>query len=78
MSEVELDQPYCVSSVYERDRKLLEFLEHLGIRPGTRLKVRTRNYDGTLSLAVEKNSMQLGTRAADKMGSPKYRNVFNC
>jgi DtxR family transcriptional regulator, Mn-dependent transcriptional regulator len=67
LSEVELDQPYRVSSVYERDRKLLEYLEHLGIRPGARLKVQTRNYDGTLSLAVEKKSMQLGTRAADKI-----------
>ena len=30
---------YAVRSIYERDRKLLEFLEHKGIRPGAGLKV---------------------------------------
>jgi len=51
LSEAELDPVYQVF-VYDRDRKLLEFFDQKGIRPGTRLKVRSRNYDGTLSLAV--------------------------
>jgi DtxR family Mn-dependent transcriptional regulator len=67
LSEAEMGQHYKVFSIYERDRKLLEFLEHKGIRPGTRLQVETRNYDGTLSLAVEKRTIQLGTQAADKI-----------
>ena len=54
-------------SRYERDRKLLEFFEKKEIRPGTRLKVRARNYDGTLSLAVEMKSVEIGGLAADRI-----------
>lgn len=46
------DVTVCVMSVFERDRKLLEFLNDLGIRPGSDLTVLTRNYDDTLSLQV--------------------------
>src|SRR5439155_25823013 len=49
LSEAAPDHSYIVSSVYERDRKLLEFLEQKGMRPGTRVKVHALNYDGTLS-----------------------------
>jgi len=71
LSEAELDAVYQVFSVYERDRKLLEFFDQKGIRPGTRLKVRSRNYDGTLSLAVEKKKVELGGSAADKIWGAK-------
>jgi DtxR family Mn-dependent transcriptional regulator len=67
LSEAEPGAAYEVSSVYERDRKLLEFFEQKGIRPGTRLEVRARNYDGTLSLAVEKRKIELGGPAAGKI-----------
>lgn len=58
---------YAISSIYERDRKLLEFLEHKGIRPGTTVKVHSRNYDGTLSLAIDGKAVELGGPAADKI-----------
>jgi len=58
---------YAIRSIYERDRKLLEFLEHKGIRPGAGLKVNTRNYDGTLSLAIEGKAIELGGPAAEKI-----------
>ncbi len=58
---------YAVRSIYERDRKLLEFLEHKGIRPGAGLKVNTRNYDGTLSLAINGKAIELGGPAAEKI-----------
>jgi DtxR family Mn-dependent transcriptional regulator len=58
---------YAVRSIYERYRKLLEFLEHKGIRPGAGLKVNTRNYDGTLSLAIEGKAIELGGPAAEKI-----------
>jgi DtxR family Mn-dependent transcriptional regulator len=67
LREAELGPAYQVSCVYERDRKLLEFFERKGIRPGTRLRVRARNYDGTLSLRMEKKSITLGGPAADKI-----------
>jgi DtxR family transcriptional regulator, Mn-dependent transcriptional regulator len=58
---------YAVRSIYERDRKLLEFLEHKGIRPGTNLKIQSRNYDGTLSLAIDGKAIEIGGPAADKV-----------
>ncbi|MGA3212354.1 MAG: metal-dependent transcriptional regulator [Terriglobales bacterium] len=67
LSEAEPGSKYRVESVFERDRKLLEFFEHEGIRPGTRLTVQGRNYDGTVSLMVEKRAIRLGAPAAEKL-----------
>jgi DtxR family transcriptional regulator, Mn-dependent transcriptional regulator len=67
LSEADLGGSYIVFSVYERDRKLLEFLERRRIRPGARLKVRTLNYDGTLSLSVGGRPVELGGPAAEKI-----------
>jgi len=67
LSEAEAGLTYQVSSVYERDRKLLEFLEERGIRPGTQLKVEARNYDGTAILKVERKRIALGSPAAEKI-----------
>ena len=64
LSEAKLGLTYKVFSVYERDRRLLEFLDQKGIRPGTRVKVGAQNYDGTLSLAVQGKSIDLGGPAA--------------
>jgi len=67
LSEAEPGNLYAVQSVYERDRKLLEFLEAKGIRPGARFKVEARNYDGTISLAIERRRVELGGPAAEKI-----------
>lgn len=67
LSESEPGSKYVVMSVYERDRKLLEFFEEEGIRPGVRLAVQARNYDGTVSLSVDKRQIRLGTSAAEKV-----------
>jgi Fe2+ transport system protein FeoA len=56
-----------VSGIYERDRKLLEFLEQRGIRPGARLRVAHRNYDHTLTLATGVGEISLGSSAAEKV-----------
>lgn len=56
-----------VVSVYERDRKLLEYLDGLGIRPGAELELVARNYDGTLALRVEGREVSLGEAAAAKL-----------
>jgi DtxR family Mn-dependent transcriptional regulator len=66
-SEAEAGSKYVVASVYERDRKLLEFFEKEGIRPGVRLAVEARNYDGTVSLSVDKHQTRLGTSAAERI-----------
>src|ERR1039457_2961703 len=67
LSEAETGSRYRVCSVYERDRKLLEFLQERGIRPGTRLKVESQNYDGTAILKVERNRIALGSPVAERI-----------
>jgi DtxR family Mn-dependent transcriptional regulator len=56
-----------VASVFERDRKLLEYLDGLGIRPGAKLRLVANNYDDTLTLRVGGRSVQLGRSAANKV-----------
>jgi DtxR family Mn-dependent transcriptional regulator len=67
LSEVEAGSRYRVCSVYERDRSLLEFLEKRGIRPGTQVKVESRNYDGIAILKVERKRIALGSPAAERI-----------
>jgi len=67
LSEAAIGHEYKVFSIYERDRNLLEFLERRAIRPGVRLKVRTLNYDGTISLSVDSRHVELGGPAAEKI-----------
>lgn len=56
-----------VTSVFERDRQLLEYLDGLGIRPGARLKMLARNYDDTVSLQVDRKPVHLGRAAATRV-----------
>lgn len=56
-----------VVSMFERDRKLLEFLNGLGIYPGAAVEILSSNYDSTLSLKTGTGTVQLGRKAADKV-----------
>ena len=56
-----------VTSVFERDRRLLEYLNGLGIRPGANVRMIARNYDDTLTLRVGGKPVQLGRTAAAKV-----------
>ena len=67
LSEADPGSKYAIASVYERDRKLLEFFEKEGLRPGAHISVEARNYDGTVSLSIEKHQIRLGTSAAEKV-----------
>jgi DtxR family Mn-dependent transcriptional regulator len=67
LSEAEAGSRYRVCSVYERDRKLLEFLQERGIRPGTRLKVESQNYDGTAILEIKRKRIALGSPVAERI-----------
>ena len=67
LSETLPDTHYTVASIYERDRKLLEFLEKKNIRPGAALKVSACNYDGTLSLTIDGKAVALGGPAAERI-----------
>lgn len=67
LTEATLGASYRVASVYERDRKLLEFFDKEGIQPDVRISVKSRNYDGTISLSVDKTQIRLGVAAAEKI-----------
>lgn len=67
LAHAEAGKSYQVSGIYERDRHLLEFLEHRGIRPGARVHVAGRNYDQTLTLRTDAGDVSLGVSAADRV-----------
>jgi DtxR family transcriptional regulator, Mn-dependent transcriptional regulator len=67
LSEAEAGKSYAVSGIYERDRRLLEFLEERGVRPGARLQVTGRNYDQTLTLSTDAGMVSLGHLAAQRV-----------
>ena len=67
LSEAQEGRKYRINSVYERDRKLLEFFDHEGLLPGATLAVQSRNYDGTITLAIDRAEVRLGLTAAAKV-----------
>lgn len=67
LSDAEVNSAYTVSGIYERDRGLLEFLEHRGIRPGAKLRLVERNYDQTLTLATPAGTVSLGPAASGRV-----------
>ncbi len=67
LSDADLDQTYTVNGIYERDRGLLEFLEHRGVRPGAKLRLLERNYDQTLTLSTPAGTVSLGPAASGRV-----------
>jgi len=67
LSDAEAGHAYSVSGIYERDRRLLEFLESRGIRPGGKVSLIERNYDKTISIRTSKGPMVLGRSAAERI-----------
>jgi hypothetical protein len=74
LADAEIDNIYTVSGIYERDRRLLEFLEHRGVRPGAKLRLIERNYDQTLTLSTPSGTVSLGPAASERVWlSPSVR-----
>ena len=67
LSNAAIDQSYTVSGIYERDRGLLEFLEHRGVRPGAKLRLLERNYDQTITLSTPAGKVSLGPAASGRV-----------
>lgn len=67
LDEAPEDSESVVVSVFERDRRLLEYLNGLGIHPGAVVRMMASNYDDTLTLRVEGQLVQLGRAAASKV-----------
>jgi DtxR family Mn-dependent transcriptional regulator len=67
LSEVDPGKTYTVVSIYERDSKLGALLDERGIKPGSEVLLRDRNYDQTLSLETSVGAVILGGPAAEKI-----------
>src|SRR5436309_1868588 len=67
LADAEANKNYTVSGIYERDRRLLEFLEERGIRPCARVYVSRRNYDQTLTLSTDAGTVSLGSSATQRV-----------
>jgi DtxR family Mn-dependent transcriptional regulator len=52
LSEAAAGKSYVVTSLQERDPKLLLFLHDAGIGPGQKLRVASQNYDQTVSIEM--------------------------
>ena len=65
LSEAAVGQRYTVTSLHERDHKLLLFLHHAGIGPGKSLLVVSQNYDQTVSIELPTGTSILGRPAAE-------------
>lgn len=65
LSEAAAGQQYTVTSLHERDPRLLEFLHKSGVGPGQKLAVESQNYDQTVSIQIDGSSCVLGKPAAE-------------
>jgi DtxR family transcriptional regulator, Mn-dependent transcriptional regulator len=65
LSEAAEGRSYIVTSLQERDPKLLKFLHHMGIGPSRSLRVVSQNYDQTVSIELPGGSSILGRPAAE-------------
>jgi DtxR family Mn-dependent transcriptional regulator len=59
LAEARPNQSLQVTEVDDEDRAFLEYLDGLGIMPGTRLRLRERLYDATLRLQVNGRTVHL-------------------
>ena len=67
LDEFKPEAAVTVVSVFERDRKLLEYLDELGIRPGANVQVASLNYDDTITLRIAGSPVPLGRSAAARV-----------
>ena len=67
LSDAKEETDYTVSSLYERDPRLLRFLNEVGIEPQGTVRVVKKNYDQTVAIETDKGSFTIGAPAAQKV-----------
>jgi len=75
LDEVPAGSRVKVVGMYERDRSLLEYLDGLGLRPGSQVQVLSRNYDDTMTLDFDGKRVHLGQAAARKIWVKHDRSI---
>jgi DtxR family Mn-dependent transcriptional regulator len=67
LSDVLAGQAVEVLCVYEKDPEFLKFLSGLALHPGARARIRGREYDETMTLAIGKRTVHLGKPATSRI-----------
>jgi DtxR family Mn-dependent transcriptional regulator len=67
LSDVETGRTVEVLCVYEKDPEFLKFLSGLTLHPGARARIRNREYDETMTLAVGNRTIHLGKPATSRI-----------
>jgi DtxR family Mn-dependent transcriptional regulator len=67
LSEAAEGADYTVTSLYERDPKLLVFLHQSGISPNARVRLVAKNYDQTVTIQTRSGQATLGRPAAERI-----------
>jgi DtxR family Mn-dependent transcriptional regulator len=67
LSDVPAGQTVEVLCVYEKDSEFLKFLSSLALHPGTRARIRRREYDETMTLIVGARTVHLGKPATSRI-----------
>jgi DtxR family transcriptional regulator, Mn-dependent transcriptional regulator len=67
LSDLRANDSAEILCVYEKDAQFLEFLENLGLRPETRVEVRKREYDETMTVRAAGRTMHLGKPATSRI-----------
>jgi DtxR family Mn-dependent transcriptional regulator len=66
LNEAEVEERLAVVSVFERDRRLLEHLDRLNVRPGTAMSITAANRN-RLTLDVDGQSIQIERPVAERV-----------
>jgi DtxR family transcriptional regulator, Mn-dependent transcriptional regulator len=67
LSDLRASEKAEILCVYEKDAQFLQFLENLQLRPETRVEVKRREYDETMTLRVRGRTMHLGKPATSRI-----------
>jgi len=67
LSDLQADERAEIVCVYEKDGKFLDFLDGLGLQPGSQVKVIGREYDETLTLRSSGRTIHLGKPATSRI-----------
>ena len=67
LSDLRADDQGEIVCVYEKDPQFLEFLENLDLRLDTRVEVKKREYDETMTLRSGNRTMHLGKPATSRI-----------
>jgi DtxR family Mn-dependent transcriptional regulator len=67
LSEMAAGQSVEILCVYEKDPEFLKFLSGLTLHPGARVRIRRREYDETMTLAVGTRIVHLGKPATTRI-----------